>query len=86
MITIDFSREAPIRRSGAESPKLDDDGSTLSALLSYWHENTPERFQSVSDSLAASTNLRLDQCKIDGDNQLCLLEGYEQPIPLREGI
>ena len=71
-------------RSGevSESPKLDDDGSTLSTLLSYWYENTPDRFQSVSASLAASTNLRLDQCKIDGDSQLCLSEGYEQPIPL----
>lgn len=66
-----------------ESPKLDDDGSTLSALLSYWHENTPERFQSVSESLAASTNIRIAQNEIDGDNQLCLLEGYEQPIPLK---
>ena len=52
-----------------ESPKLDDDGSTLSALLSYWYENTPDRFQSVSDSLAASTNLRIDQRVINGDNQ-----------------
>ena len=65
-----------------ESPKLDDDGSTLSALLSYWHENTPERFQSISDSLAASTNLRIDQRSINGDNKPCLLEGYKQPIPL----
>ena len=67
-----------------ESPKLDDDGSTLSALLSYWHENTPERFNSVSESLAASTNIRIDQRSINGDNQLCLLEGYDQPIPLRK--
>ena len=67
-----------------ESPKLDDDGSTLSALLSYWHENTPDRFQSISDSLAASTNLRIDQRSINGDNQLCLLEGYKQPIPLEK--
>lgn len=66
-----------------ESPKLDDDGSTLSALLSYWYENTPDRFRSVSKSLAASTNLRIDQRTIDGDNQLCLLEGYKQPIPLK---
>ena len=66
-----------------EFPKLDDDGSTLSALLSYWHENTPDRFQSVSDSLANSTNIRIDQREIDGDNQLCLAEGYMQPIPLK---
>ena len=65
-----------------KSPKLDDDGSILSALLSDWYEDTPDRFQSVSNSLAASTNLRLDQCKIDGDNQICLLEGYEKSIPL----
>ena len=65
-----------------ESPKLNDSGSTLSTLLSYWHENTPERFQSVSDSLAAATDLRIDQRPINGDNQLCLLEGYKQPIPL----
>ena len=65
-----------------ESPKLNDDGSTVSALLSYWHENTPERFQSISDSLAASTNIRIDQRSINGDNKPCLLEGYKQPIPL----
>lgn len=66
-----------------KSPKLNDDGSMLSALLSDWYEDMPDRFQSVSDSLAVSTNLRLDQCKIDGDNQLCLSEGYEKPIPLK---
>ena len=67
-----------------EPPKLDDDGSTLSALLSYWHEHNRERFDSVSESLADCTHLRIDQCAIDGDgdNQLCLLEGYEKPIPL----
>ena len=65
-----------------ESPKLNDYGSTLSAVLSYWHKNTPERFRSVSESLADSTNLGIDHCVIDGDNQLCLLEGYEKPIPL----
>ncbi len=67
-----------------ESPKLDDDGSTVSALLSYWHDNTLERFQSVSESLAASTNIRIDHRSINGDKQLCLLEGYDQPIPLRK--
>ncbi len=66
-----------------KSPKLNDDSSILSVLLSDWYEDMPDRFQSVSDSLAVSTNLRLDQCKIDGDNQLCLSEGYEKPIPLK---
>ena len=65
-----------------ESPTLNDDGSKLTALLLYWHENTPELFQSVSESLAASTNIRIDQRTIDGDNQICLSEGYKQPIPL----
>ena len=65
-----------------ESPKLDD-GSKLPALLSYWHKNTPERFHSVSDSLAAATNLRINQRLIDGDTLLCLSEGYKQPIPLK---
>ena len=66
-----------------KSPKLNDDGSTLSALLSHWYEDMPDRFQSVSDSLAAATDLRIDQRPINGDNQLCLLEGYEKPIPLK---
>ena len=66
----------------SESPKLDDDGSTLSALLSFWHKNTPDRFNRVSDSLAVSTKLTLDQLPINGDSQLCILEGYKQPIPL----
>ena len=66
----------------SESPKLDDDGSTLSALLSYWYESDRERFNSVSESLADCTHLRIDQCEIEGGNQLCLLEGYEKPIPL----
>ena len=70
-----------------ESPRLDVEGSTLSALLSYWHKNTPERFDSVSDSLAASTNISLDYLPIGGSKHLCLLEGYEiegnkKPIPL----
>ena len=76
--------EKMFSEESSESPKLDDDGSTLSALLSYWHENTPGRFQSVSESLASSTKLRIDQCMIDGDNKLCLLEGYKQPIPLEK--
>ena len=66
-----------------QSPKLDDDGSTLSVLLSYWYENDRGRFNSVSESLAACTNIRIDHCEIDGDHQLCLSEGYEKPLPLK---
>lgn len=65
-----------------DSPKLDDTGSTLPLLLSDWHENASDRFHSVSTSLADCTNLRIDHCPINGDTQLCLLEGYEKPIPL----
>ena len=50
-----------IKEKLRESPQLDDDGSTLSPLLSYWHKNTPELFHSVSESLAASTNLKIEQ-------------------------
>ena len=78
-----FSRRENIQSGELrESPKLDDDGSTLSALLSYWHEKTPKRFQRVNESLASSTNIRIEQRTIDGDNQLCLSEGYKKPISL----
>ena len=66
-----------------QSPKLDDDGSTLPLLLSYWYENDRERFNNVSESLAACTNIKIDHCKIDENYQLCLSEGYEKPFPLK---
>ena len=66
----------------SESPQLDDYGSTLSALLSYWHKNAPKLFGNVSESLASSTNISIDYCPIDEDDQLCLLEGYKNPIPV----
>jgi predicted ATPase len=76
-ILSDESEELP------QSPKLDDDGSTLPLLLSYWYENDRGRFDRVSESLAACTNIRIDHCEIDGDHQLCLSEGYENPLPLK---
>ena len=66
-----------------QSPKLDDDGSTLRELLSYWYENDRQRFNNVSESLADCTNIRIDYCEIDDDHQLCLSEGYEKPLPLK---
>ena len=69
-------------RESRESPQLDDDGSILSALLSYWHENDRERFDSVSESLAGCTNISIGHREINGDDQLCLLEGYDKPVPL----
>ena len=70
-------------KESLEPPELDTDGSTLSTLLSYWYENNRERFDSVSDSLAASTNLRMHHSEVDEEPQLYLLEGYKQPIPLK---
>ena len=68
----------------SQFPRLDDYGLILSELLSAWHEKTPTRFDKVSESLADSTNIRIALREIDGDNQLCLLEGYEKPIPLKQ--
>ena len=64
------------------SPRLDDDGSTLTELLSYWFENDRERFDIISQSLADSTNISIDRRIIDGEPQICLSEGYKNPIPL----
>ena len=66
-----------------ESPKLDSHGYRLPEVLSDWHENIPESFRNVSESLASSTNIGIDCRPTNGDNHLYLLEGYENPIPLQ---
>ena len=73
---------SPDTKDVPESPKLDSRGFTLPEVLSDWHENTPESFRNVSESLASSTNIGIDCRSINGDNQLYLLEGYDNPIPL----
>ena len=65
-----------------KSPRFDYFGFSLPEMLLDWHKNTPERFRNVSDSLEASTSFRIDQRSINGDSQLCLLEGYKNPIRL----
>ena len=70
-------------RQGFEKSSSDDD-SPLSEILLFWHENDPDRFRNVSNSLEASTNFRIDRQTIDGVDQTCLLEGYKNPIPLAE--
>ena len=55
---------------------------TLQPTLLSWYEKAPERFNSVSESLAASTNIRIGCHLVDGDQQLCLLEGHKNPIPI----
>ena len=74
---------SPAEKEIGEPPKLDSFGRSLPEVLWNWHKNFPENFQNVSDSLASSTNFEIDQCTIDGQKQLCLLEGYEKPIQLR---
>ncbi len=65
-----------------EFPKIDSYGVQLPRILSNWHKYSPESFQNISDFLAASTNRKIDLRPIEGKNQLCLLEGYENPISL----
>ncbi|MDE0638664.1 MAG: AAA family ATPase [Candidatus Poribacteria bacterium] len=65
-----------------ESSKLEILGKELPEVLWNLHKNSPENFRNVSDSLATSTNRKIGYCPIDGQNQLCLLEGYKNPIPL----
>ena len=67
-----------------KTPHLDAAGGTLKRLLDYWHENKSELFQATNDSLERCTNLKIDLCPIDGEDELCLQEGYKKPIPLRK--
>ncbi len=69
--------------SAAHEPVvLDSDGSRLSALLSNWYQTDRERFDKVSDALSACTHISVKHCEIDGSKQLCLFEGYKNPLPL----
>ncbi len=55
---------------------------TLHEVLSSWHENDQELFHNVNASLRACTNIGIAWLSINGNEQLCLLEGYQKPIPL----
>ena len=61
---------------------IPDNGSTLSVSFHDWYENDRERFDRVSESLAAAINTRIDFYTIAGNNRLCLLESGKKPIPL----
>ena len=74
---------SPATTGISESPELDSYGRQLADVLWDWATNTPEDFQNVSESLAASTKREIALRTVDGDNQLCLLEGYENPVPLK---
>lgn len=56
---------------------------TLYEVLSSWHEDDQELFYNVNASLKACTNIGIEWLSINGNEQLCLLEGYEKPIPLK---
>ncbi len=64
-----------------ESLKLNRYGMNVPNILWNWYEHTPDDFRYVSEALAAATNINIDYHKIDGEFQLCLLEGYKEPIP-----
>ena len=75
-------RSASGTKDTRESLKLNRYGVNVPDILWDWYQNTPEDFGYVNDSLVASTNINIDYRKIDGEFQLCLLEGYKEPIPL----
>ena len=81
-IRTNSNRFSPITKGIRELLKLNRYGVNVPDILWDWHENIPEDFRYVSDSLVASTNINIDYRKIDGEFQLCLLEGYKKPIPL----
>ena len=72
----------PSKKNVRESPKLDSYGFRLGEVLSEWSINVPDGFRNVSDSLAAYANVSIDHRLINGETQLCLLEGYKNPIRL----
>ena len=56
----------------------------IQELLFSWYKDDRERFDRVSESLAVSINFKIDCNEIDGRHQLCLLEGYKNPISLQK--
>ena len=72
----------PFIRSG-RFPQLNEDGSNLSMILSYFRSNTQGLLHKVSESLFESAKLKIGYSRIDGQYQLCVLEGYRNPIPIR---
>ena len=77
-----FDRSSSGTKDIRELPKLDRYGVRVPDILGDWYENSPEDFRYVSEALATATNINIDYGKIDGGSQLCLLEGYKDPLPL----
>ncbi len=82
-IRTSLTRFSPTKKEIEVSPKLDRYGGQLPEVLWDWHKNYFESFQNVSNSLAKSTNFEIDHCMVGGQNQLCILEGYDNPLPLQ---
>jgi predicted ATPase len=81
-IRINSDRSSSDTKDIRKSLKLNPYGGNVPDILGDWYENLPEDFRYVSEALAAATNINIDYRKIDGGSQLCLLEGYKEPIPL----
>ena len=81
-IRASLTRFWPAEKEIEKSPKLGIFGMELPEVLWNWHQNSPANFRNISESLVTSTNRGIDQHSIDGQNQLCLLEGGKNPIPL----
>lgn len=83
-IRASLTRFWPTEKEIEKSPKLNIHGMELPEILWNWYQNSPENFRNISESLATSTNRGIDQHSIDGQNQLCLLEGDKKFIPLSD--
>ena len=81
-IRVNSDRTSSGTKNIRELPKLDRYGVRVPDILGNWYENSPEDFRYVSEALAAATNINIDYRKIEGGSQLCLLEGYKDPLPL----
>ena len=69
------NRFSTITKNIQESLKLNSYGVNVPNILWDWHERKPENFHYVREALEASINIGIDYQVINGENQLCLLEG-----------
>ena len=84
-IRTNSNRFSPITKDIREPLKLNRYGVNIPDILWNWYEDTSEDFRYVSEALSAATNINIDYRKIDGEFQLCFLEGYKRAIPLTNG-
>jgi len=73
------------RDAASDLPKilsLDRVGRFLSTMLYDWYKNDRERFQSVDEALKTCFKLGIGQRISNGEDELGLLEGYDNLVPL----